>query len=107
METGMKRFYVLGWLCLATSLNAQKAQSGSQAMDQVIKGLDARSAEYADVAKQIWSFAEVGYQEQKSSALLQSELKTAGFDVRSGVADMPTAFVASWGSGKPVIGIVG
>jgi len=104
----MKRFWCAAVLLSgALPLGAQKPQSGSQAMDQVIKALDAKSGEYADVAKQIWSFAEVGYQEQKSSALLQSELRTAGFDIRAGVVDIPTAFVASWGSGKPIIGIIG
>lgn len=58
------------------------------------------------VALQIWDFAEVGYQETKSSALLQQQLRDAGFDVKPGVAGMPTAFVASYGSGKPVIGIL-
>ena len=57
--------------------------------------------------KQIWGFAEVGYQETKSSALLQQQLRAAGFQVKAGVADIPTAFVATFGSGKPVIGIVG
>ena len=66
-----------------------------------------RRAAYGDVAMQIWSFAEVGYQETKSSALLQEQLKAAGFTVKAGVAEIPTAFAATWGSGKPVIGIVG
>src|SRR3954466_10388634 len=70
-------------------------------------GIDARREHYAGVAKQIWAFAELGYQEQKSSALLQQQLRAAGFQVRAGVADIPTAFVATFGSGKPVIGIVG
>jgi aminobenzoyl-glutamate utilization protein B len=97
---------VAALLCGAATLEAQ-AQSGSAAMDQVLRSLDAKRDGYADIARQIWSFAEVGYQEEKSSALLQEQLRAAGFDVRSGVADMPTAFVASWGTGKPVIGIVG
>ena len=58
------------------------------------------------VALQIWEYAEVGYQETKSSALLQQQLKDAGFSVQAGVAGMPTGFVASYGSGKPVIGIL-
>jgi len=41
-----------------------------------------------------------GYQEKKSSALLQETLAAAGFDVKAGVAEIPTAFVASWGQGK-------
>ena len=73
----------------------------------MLASLDAAAAHYSTVAKQIWSFAEVGYMEEKSSALLQSELKTAGFNVKSGVAGEPTAFIAEYGSGKPVIAILG
>jgi aminobenzoyl-glutamate utilization protein B len=76
-------------------------------MDQILRALDAKRDAYAGVANQIWSFAEVGYQEEKSTALLQSQLRSAGFTVKTGVADIPTAFVASWGSGRPIIGIVG
>ncbi len=83
---------------------AARAQQGDTG---VVSGIDAKRAHYADVAHQIWGFAEVGYQEQKSSALLQAELKAAGFDVKAGVAEIPTAFVATFGSGKPVIAIVG
>jgi len=73
----------------------------------VLASLDARRAAYGDVARQIWGFAEVGYQEAKSSALLQQQLRAAGFEVTAGVAEIPTAFVAAYGSGKPVIGIIG
>jgi len=75
--------------------------------DAVLADLDAKSPGYAGVAKQVWGFAEVGYQEEKSSALLQSRLKSAGFVIDAGVGEMPTAFVASYGSGKPVIALVG
>jgi aminobenzoyl-glutamate utilization protein B len=82
---------------------------GAQATDtrSVMASIDAKADTYRDVAMKIWSFAEVGYQETRSSALLQEQLKGAGFEVRAGVAEIPTAFVATWGSGKPVIGIVG
>lgn len=73
----------------------------------VLQALDARAPAYAGIAQQIWGFAEVGYQEVKSSALLQEQLRAAGFTVQAGVADIPTAFVATWGSGKPVIAIMG
>jgi len=73
----------------------------------VLQRIEAKRATYADVAKQIWSFAEVGYQEEKSSALLQQQLQAAGFSVTPRVADIPTAFVATFGSGKLVIGIIG
>lgn len=68
--------------------------------------LSARAPHDAEVARTIWEYAEVGYQETKSSALLQQELKDAGFSVEAGVAGIPTAFVATAGSGKPVIGIL-
>jgi aminobenzoyl-glutamate utilization protein B len=80
------------------------AQTNASAVTATI---DAKRDAYADVAMQIWNFAEVGYQETRSSALLQSQLQAAGFTVKAGVADIPTAFVATFGSGKPVIGILG
>ena len=73
----------------------------------VLAAIDAKRGAYGDVALQIWKFAEVGYQEEKSSALLQQQLTAAGFEVKAGVAEIPTAFVASYGSGEPVIGIIG
>lgn len=62
--------------------------------------------EYESTAFQIWNFAELGYKEQKSSALLQELLRKNGFTVEAGVAGIPTAFVATYGSGQPVIGIL-
>ena len=62
---------------------------------------------FEDVALKIWDWAEVGYQEYKSSELLQSELASHGFTVTKGVADIPTAFIAEFTNGGPVIGILG
>ena len=76
------------------------------AQDAQIAGIDARRDHYGSMARQIWEWAEVGYQEEQSSELLKSELEAAGFSIESGVADMPTAFVASYGSGGPIIGIL-
>ena len=73
----------------------------------MLTSLDGAASHYTQVAKQIWDWAEVGYMETKSSALLQSELKSAGFTVTAGVAGEPTAFIAEYGSGKPVIAILG
>lgn len=92
-------------LSLAGGLCA--AQNVPRGAADMLAGLDRKSAAYADVAKQIWSFAEVGYQETRSSALLQQQLAAAGFAVEAPVAGIPTAFVATWGSGKPVIAILG
>lgn len=92
---------------LAQSLGAQTTRLVAPHTAPMLAGIDRASAHYAEVARQIWQFAEVGYQEVQSSALLQAELRTAGFAVRNGVAGEPTAFVAEFGSGKPVIGLLG
>lgn len=62
---------------------------------------------YGTISDAIWNYAELGMQEFKSSALLIKTLEEEGFNVEKGVAGMPTCFVASWGSGKPVIGVLG
>jgi len=69
-------------------------------------GIQAKYDDYKNIAMQIWDFAELGYKEVKSSALHQKTLQDNGFTVQAGVADIPTAFVATYGSGKPVIGIL-
>ncbi|MBM4233170.1 MAG: amidohydrolase [Gammaproteobacteria bacterium] len=74
--------------------------------DSLLRFVESRRAIDRAVALEIWNWAEVGYQEEKTSARLQKELRDAGFSVRVGVADMPTAFVAEYGSGKPVIAIL-
>jgi aminobenzoyl-glutamate utilization protein B len=61
---------------------------------------------FESIAMKLWDYAEIGYQEVKSSALLQEQLKKEGFGIQAGVAGIPTAFIASYGSGKPVIGIL-
>lgn len=75
--------------------------------EQIRAAVDKGAPHLGEVAQQIWTYAEVGYQETRSSALLQKELKGAGFTVLAGVAGMPTAFVASFRNGDgPVIAIL-
>ena len=62
---------------------------------------------FEKAAMQIWDWAEVGYQEYKSADLLKQELKANGFSITSGVAGIPTAFIAEYSNGGPVIGILG
>jgi len=65
-----------------------------------------RATEYGSLAQEIWDLAEVGYLEHETSGLLQGRLAEAGFEITSGVAGIPTAFTASYGSGEPVIAIL-
>ena len=76
------------------------------AKDEVTRAIEGKHSNFTELARAIWELAEVGYQEEKSCALLQAPLRAAGFEVASGVAGIPTAFVASWGTGKPVIGFL-
>ncbi|MED5401223.1 MAG: amidohydrolase, partial [Planctomycetota bacterium] len=97
----MTRFLVaLLLFLLAVPLPAQDKSS-------LYKSIDSRGDSTWDAAMKIWNWAEPGYQETKSSALLSGMLEQAGFDIRRGVAEIPTAFTATFGAGKPVIGILG
>ncbi|MFZ9050635.1 MAG: amidohydrolase [Steroidobacteraceae bacterium] len=72
----------------------------------LLAGIDADRDRTARVARSLWEWAEVGYQEVRSSGLLQDELRAEGFRVEAGVAGIPTAFVAEWGNGGPVIALL-
>ncbi len=82
------------------------APAGGDEKEDVLDYIDRHEAEYGEVAKTIWDYAELGYLETRSSALLQSKLIGAGFEISSGIAGMPTAFIASYGEGTPVIGLL-
>ncbi len=82
-------------------MNAQKKTA------DVLKKLDSQTDIYSDIAQNIWELAEMGYQEEKSAALLQKTLTDAGFSLKTGVANIPTAFIAEYGSGSPIIAIMG
>ena len=88
--------------CLLPSGRAAVAQKSALA-----KSIERREAAAWGAAMKIWSWAEPGYLEVKSSQLLAKMLADEGFDVQRGVAQIPTAFTATFGSGKPVIAILG
>jgi len=93
----------------ATNISAQKKKSidpTEKIKATAISDLQSKYDDLKKIALQIWGFAEIGYKESQSAALHQKTLSDAGFKVDAAVADMPTAFVATFGSGKPVIGIL-
>ncbi len=98
-------FFFTVTLCLPLMF-AQKV-SIAKDKEMMIQKIDQKGDHYFGIAKQIWDLAEVGYLEEKSSAILQEELKQNGFQIEKGVVGIPTGFIASYGSGKPVIGILG
>jgi aminobenzoyl-glutamate utilization protein B len=87
-------------------LQAQKKDPSAALKEKAITDLQGQYDKYKNIAVAIWSYAEVGYKETKSTALLQATLKENGFTVEPGVAGLPTAFVATYGNGKPVIGVL-
>ena len=98
--------YRYGFACVAAFWVSSPGIAFGQkaALEEAIR---ARADVSWNAALKIWDWAELGYHEARSAALLAEELKGAGFRVERGVAGIPTAFVASIGSGKPVIGILG
>ncbi len=98
----MKRFGI--FLALATLPSIALAEEPQEA--EILAAIDARYDETASVARQIWEWAEVGYQEEKASGLLQQSLRAQGFTIEAGVAEIPTAFVAEYGKDGPVIAIL-
>lgn len=77
------------------------------AKEVILSYLENQDEKLSWVAREIWDHPEIGLQETFASKLLATELAEAGFSIKHGVGQMPTAFVASWGEGKPIIGILG
>ena len=75
--------------------------------DDVLVRVAAHAERFGAVSRQIWDTPELGFHETKSSTLLQQELRANDFQVVAGVAGMPTGFTATFGSGKPVIALMG
>ncbi len=82
-------------------LNGSPAQADDK--EAVAAAIDQTYERNREIALKIFDYAEVGYQETRSSALLQQTLADSGFEIDSGVAGIPTAFVASAGNGGPVV----
>ena len=91
-------------LALAAAPAATAAQAAPPAGTDAY--LDATAARWEDVSRKIWEYAETALNERQSAALLEEVLEKEGFAVTRGVAGMPTAFVATAGSGAPVVAIL-
>ena len=93
-------------LVLATGAKAAPTPEVQKA--EIVASVDRLAPQISDTALKIWSFAELGYLETQSTTLLQDQLRKAGFKVKAGVAEIPTAFVASFKTGEgPVLAVLG
>src|SRR5215212_8488275 len=113
----MQRLKRIGWLAAAAGMVALGAAAGQGegkgapapldgARQAVVRQVDAMAPELAAMNQDLWGFAELGLEERRSAARLTGALEKAGFRVKRGVSGMPTAFVAEYGSGRPVIGLL-
>ena len=73
----------------------------------VIQNVEANYNNLTDLSDKIWSYEEIAFQETQSAAALAEYARNNGFKVTTGVGEIPTALVAEYGSGKPIIGILG
>ena len=76
-------------------------------VNEIKKLVDAKKEAFLHAGALVWEYAEIGFKEFQSAKALTDVLKAEGFAVQEGVAGIPTAFVASWGEGKPIIGLLG
>ncbi len=100
----------LAAICLAVVLllTPLAAAAGDvKKKEEAVASIEKRKAELTRMSDQVWAFAETALRETRSSKLLADYAEAQGFQVQRGVAGMPTAFVASYGAGKPIIGILG
>jgi aminobenzoyl-glutamate utilization protein B len=95
----MKKLLLLITLLFSVS----KLSFGQQ---EIVQELNQNFKNYTTISDKIWQYAEPGFLENKTSELLMDELKKAGFDIKKDIGEMNTAFIASYGSGYPTIGIL-
>jgi aminobenzoyl-glutamate utilization protein B len=98
---------VLPLLALASLATASAQDTAPAERGHLLRSMDAKADHFGDISRKIWELAEVGYKEERSAALLKEELRQAGFAITDKIANIPTAGNAEWGSGKPVIAILG
>ncbi|MEM7485193.1 MAG: amidohydrolase [Bacteroidota bacterium] len=89
---------------MIVTLSAQKMGTNKKA---VVASVEKHKENLIKISDSIWTFAETAFNETKSAEVLASYAEKNGLNVKRGVADIPTAFTATYGSGKPVISILG
>ncbi len=104
----MKKFILtfFAW-SLVVLVFAQSKPNINKNKKSVIQNVEANYKNLTDLSDKIWSYEEIAFQEKQSSAALAEYARNNGFKVTTGVGEIPTALVAEYGSGKPIIGILG
>lgn len=103
----MKLFFILLFLCSSSCLAFSQQTKLSPNKQAILASIEKHKTALVKLSDQVWAFAESALREKLSAKVLADYAEAQGFKVTRGVAGMPTAFIAEFGSGKPVIGILG
>ena len=101
----MKQIFTI--LLLSISFITVQSQSANKLKKELLSSIDEKTSDLTSLSDKIWEAAEVAFREDKSSEYLMEYAEANGLKVEKGLAGMPTAFTATYGEGKPVIGIIG
>ncbi|PTM09238.1 MAG: amidohydrolase [Bacteroidetes bacterium] len=97
-------FIIIFCFIISTAFGQSKLTKNKEA---IIASVEKHKANLIKISDDVWALAETAFQENQSSKILSDYAEQQGFEVERGVAGMPTAFVATYGSGKPVISVLG
>ena len=106
-ELIMKKIISLCVLALFLSPGLLQGQKLTKNKKELLKSIEKHQTNLIEISDKIWNLAETAFEETASSKILADYAEAQGFTVERGVAEMPTAFVATYGSGKPVISVLG
>jgi len=106
MQRPLSTVFLFLALTIASGAAPARAQELPTTKRAVLAETDRLSGEIARIAGTLWNYSELALKEHRSATLLAEILEREGFRIERGVAGMPTAFVATFGSGKPIIGIL-
>ena len=101
----MKNF--LYTILLSLTVFTGYSQSVNKLKKELLSSIENKSSDLISVSDKIWEAAEVAFREEKSANYLIDYAEKNGFKIDKGLAGIPTAFTATYGEGKPVIGIIG
>ena len=105
---GRIMFSVVAIASAALQAQAADAPAGETSVKRAaVHAVGRHAPDLVSLSDRIWAYAETALREHKSAAALADHAEQQGFSVTRGVSGMPTAFVATFGSGKPVIGVLG
>ena len=106
-----RKYWFIFGLLVALSINVSgqtapvTAEKNAELKQQILKAVEGNAKLVQVMVDTMYSFGELGFQEFETSKYLTDLLEKNGFKVEHGIAGIPTAWMASWGSGEPVIAL--